>query len=102
MKTLDVIFRADRYGEHAGEVTAVFPTLAATHDTYVVLSYAHIGQHGACDRRWYQSRTRAATPEEYAPLLAELRRIYETGENPVQLRVVQRWTRAHDDERRQS
>lgn len=102
MKTLDVIFRADRNGEHAGEVTAVFPALAATRDPGVVLSYAHIGQHGACSRAWYVNATRAATSEEYAPLLRELRAIYEHGTDAVQLRVVRRWTRAHDKARTES
>lgn len=96
MKTLDVIFRADRNGEHAGEVTAVFPSLAATHQPGVVLSYAHVGQHGACSRAWYVNATRAAAPEEYAPLLAELRGIYEREPDAVKLRVVKRWTRGHD------
>jgi hypothetical protein len=96
MKTLDVIFRADRYGDHAGEVTAVFPTEAATCDVSAVLSYAHVGQHGACSRAWYVYATRAATPDEYAPLLRELQGIYEP---EVTLRVVKRWTAAHDKAR---
>lgn len=61
-----VIFRKDR---STGEVTAVFPTLPEI--AYTVRCYAHIGQHGSCNRAWYIC-TKPATPDEYAPLLREL------------------------------
>lgn len=97
---LPVIFRAERSGDHKGAVTAVFPTLPGTaaHD---VTCYAHVGQHGTASRAWYVE-TRAAMPDEYADLLAELRRIYERDDDAdaVRLKVVQRWTRHHDHERR--
>jgi hypothetical protein len=102
VKTLDVIFRFDEKGlgfKYADPVTAVFPSQRGTHNTDTAMSYAHIGQHGVCSRDWYTGCTRAATPEEYAPLLAELRRIYETGPDAVKLRVVKRWTARHDRER---
>lgn len=90
--TLPVIFRAERSGQFKGEVTAVFPTEVwnARGD---VTCYAHNGQHGGCSLEWYH-RTRPATPAEYAPLLKELRSIYETshGENDpvIILRVMRR------------
>lgn len=96
---LPVIFRAERGGDHKGSVTAVFPTLPGTSDPYTATCYAHIGQHSACDRGWYQT-TRAATPAEYADLLRELRWIYEEGPDTVRLDIVQRWTAKHDDARR--
>ena len=44
--------------------------------------------------------TRPATRFEYAPLLRELRGIYERGDEPVKLRVVRKRTRKHDKLRR--
>lgn len=99
MKTLDVIFRATRHGDHAGEVTAVFPSQPGTPDLSTCTVYAHIGQHGSGTRAWYRFGTRAATFAEYEALLRELRGIYERGADAVQLRVTSRWTHAHDQER---
>ena len=55
--------------------------------------YAHVGQHSPCSWKWYRS-TPPAKPEEYADLLAELRRIYERGDDAVTLQVRQRITSA--------
>lgn len=96
MSPLPVIFRADSYG-----VTAVFPTLPGTYDPWTATCYAHVGQHGSCSRDWYWT-TRAATPAEYADLLAELRSIYERGPDAVPLKIARRWTRHHDAARRAS
>ena len=100
-ESLPVIFRAERAGHFKGHVTAVFPTLPGTYDPYTATCYAHIGQHGSCSWLWYAT-TRAAKPEEYADLLAELRRIYEAPGDPeaVTLIVRQRWTQAHDAARK--
>jgi len=38
---------------------------------YDVLSYMHVGQHGACDTLIVRDTTRP-TPAEYAPLKAEM------------------------------
>ncbi len=84
---LSVVFRAERSGDHKGQVTAVFPT-EIDHGPYYTC-YAHVGQHSACSRGWY-ANTRAATPDEYADLLRELRGIYETGEDAVTLDVRKR------------
>lgn len=99
---LPVLFRADRLD---GElwITAVFPTMAGTHDPNTFTIYQHVGQHGSGTRAWY-NRTRAATPAEYAPLLKELRGIYEVshgdGDPAITLDVVRRMTRKHDAARR--
>lgn len=85
MQTLPVIFRRDRRKRDA-QITAVFPTLPANRDGNMTC-YAHIGQHGACSLAWYHDKTRPAAPDEYAPLLAELRQIYEEGAEPVRLEV---------------
>jgi hypothetical protein len=63
--------------------------------------YAHMGQHSSGTRGWY-NRTRAATPAEYASLLAEIKRIYERGQDPVRLQIVERFTKHHDSERRKN
>ena len=89
--TLPVIFR-----KGGGEVTAVFPTLPWDRQGHLTI-YAHVGQHGGASFGWY-NRTRAATPEEYRPLLRELRGIYErdlAGEGAYPLRVYKRMTRHH-------
>lgn len=97
-ETLPVIFRAERSGDHRGDVTAVFPTEPGDPFGRAVC-YAHIGQHSACDRGWYAT-TRPAAPAEYAALLRELRGIYEEGADAVRLDIVQRWTAKHDAVRR--
>lgn len=94
MKTLPVVFRIDR-AKTDRQITAVFPTTPGTGDPTTMQCYAHLGQHGACSLDWYYSRTRPATPEQYAPLLAELRGIYESGEDAVTL-DVRRFIRAED------
>lgn len=74
---LPVIFRAQMEDGRLW-ITAVFPTEPATctgADDFTI--YQHVGQHGAGTLGWYR-RTRPATAAEYAPLLAELRGIYET------------------------
>jgi hypothetical protein len=86
MKTLPIIFRADRSGDFKGEVTAVFPTLPSDYHGRLMTCYAHIGQHGSCSLDWYHG-TLPAKPAEYEALLRELRGIYETGDDAVTLRV---------------
>lgn len=85
-----VAFRAECSGQFKGHVTAVLPDCPANFG--YVLSYAHIGQHSEASWQWYYG-TRRATPQEYAPLLKELRGIYEREPDAVRLRVVLRITR---------
>ena len=58
--------------ESNGTILAVFGQLWAWYDTQLT-AYAHEGQHTATTPEYYRNRTTPATPEEYAPLLAELR-----------------------------
>ncbi len=86
VEKLPIIFRMWQ-----GEVLALFPTLVE--GPGLILSYMHVGQHGAALNSMAQAG-RLATPEEFAPLLAELRGIYETsyapGDPVIKLRVVKR------------
>lgn len=65
-----VIFRKSKH-----EVLAIFPEEPATRDGHECTCYAHTGQHSACDPFISRRGYRLATPEEYAPLKAELERI---------------------------
>ena len=85
-----VLFRMDE-----GGVTAVFPCLPADHFGNDMTCYAHVGQHGACSVGWYQT-TKAATPDQYAALKAEL----EAAPYHYQLRVVHRISQAMHIQRR--
>jgi hypothetical protein len=93
---LPVIFRAERTKD--GGVTAVFPTLPQDMGGRYFTVYAHVGQHGGGGFDWYH-KTRAAKPEEYADLLAELRDIYERSHGPgdsvYRLKVYQRYSATH-------
>ena len=83
-----VVFRADRSGPFNGDVTAVFPADPYDVQGHLMGSYVHVGQHGGCSWGWYLT-TRAARPDEYADLLAELINI---GYRP---KVYRRITRGH-------
>lgn len=94
---LPILFRK-HYFEGRWEVTAFFPTLAAeTSSWYNMTCYAHVGQHGAASDGFYQ-QGKACTPEEYGPLLNELRQIYEDDSDyPCTLRPYKRmamWMRS--------
>lgn len=67
---LPVLFRMWR-----GEVLALFPTEESS--TGLITCYAHVGQHSSACPSLLQDG-RPATEAEYAPLLAELRQIYES------------------------
>ena len=69
--TAKVIFRKDR---KTNEIIAFFPECAANYGD--IMSYSHIGQHGDASMEYYYS-TEKASPEEYADLYEELKRIYE-------------------------
>lgn len=56
-------------------VTAVFADSLDEESPGVYTVYAHVGQHSTGSPEWLDTRTRPATEEEYAPLLAELQRI---------------------------
>ena len=71
MKTIFRVFK-DR-----GDVIALFPEIPADLAGEFCESYMHTGQHGAASPMGsHMTRiTRPATPEEAAPLMAELARI---------------------------
>ncbi len=79
-QTQRVVFRKWKSN---GQVIAFF--LDQVHRGYV-MSYEHIGQHGCAS--YPHPQTEPATPEEYAPLLAELRSIGYSN-----LKIVTRVTR---------
>jgi hypothetical protein len=66
-----VIFRKFK----GGEIIALFPAIVGDNNPYATCeSYMHIGQHGSASVDLILS-TKPAKPEEYAPLLNELKSI---------------------------
>jgi len=84
--TQRVIFRVWTRADARGDVIAFFPDQEA--NPGMVGAYEHIGQHGEADYYGLLKVTRPATPEEYAPLLKELKNVGYV------LRVVRRLGRA--------
>lgn len=70
-ENVSVIFR---YDDAHQEVIALFPYVSYKSNRKTMF-YAHIGQHGECDYDFTITGTRAATFEEYKPLLWELQAI---------------------------
>ena len=64
-----VIFR--KWKGKDGDVIALFPDVKADFEGNI-MSYEHIGQHGAADYNHVVSKTRLATKKEFRPLLKEL------------------------------
>lgn len=78
-----------------GKPLAVFPALPWSVNTADECAcYAHLGQHSACAIS-YASSLPPATPEQYAPLLAELK-----GQGYDNLKIVRRFTQRHYADRR--
>lgn len=92
-----VLFRKRRGKQFEGEITAVFPTDAASYDGYTMGCYAHVGQHSGCDRGWY-NKTIPATPAECASLKKEL----ESAPYGYRFKIYKRITRAMDAARRET
>lgn len=88
-----VVFRQERRKD--GHVTAVFPCEPFTTAGHTMSCYVHVGQHGECDRGWY-NKTRPARPDEYADLRKEL----ESAPYGYRLKVYQKIHRWMDDARR--
>ena len=80
-----VIFKLD-HGTQSP--VAFFPQCPGTRDPFTMGCYAHHGQHSSASIEYVVSCKRA-TPEQYAPLLAELQRI------GYRLKIRQRVT-SHD------
>jgi hypothetical protein len=99
METLPVVFRMLREevdGRRGEWLLALFPTLPGDDSPQTCASYAHVGQHGVADRALLRAG-RPATAVERAPLLAELRGIYES-DGETRLRVLQRVGKSHAHE----
>lgn len=76
---MNVVFRVFPQGD----VIALFCGTASDRNPGNVMSYMRIGQHGEASRHLGRN-LRLATPEQYAPLLRELRSIYHPEPiNPV-------------------
>jgi|WetSurMetagenome_2_1015567.scaffolds.fasta_scaffold392756_2 hypothetical protein len=58
-----------------GDVIAIFPEEPGTMQLSTCASYMHMGQHSACSPNLLIGETKLATPEEYASLKEELKRI---------------------------
>lgn len=76
-----------RKWKDSGDVIAFFPD---QRDGQYIVSYEHVGQHG--NASYPHPQTVPASPDEYAPLLAELKSIgYDD------LRIVRRVQRAKEN-----
>lgn len=75
---LEIMFRRWLGDYSKGHVIALFPNIITSYEgkAETVVSYEHVGQHGDANYDYVVSRTASAMPEEYAPLLAELKTIY--------------------------
>lgn len=97
--TTVVIFRkykkVEPPADNLCDVIAVFPEIPADYNGSFPQSYEHIGQHGGCKYHGILTQTVPATPEEYAPLMAELKKI-----GYKDLVVSQKCLRIHDRARR--
>jgi hypothetical protein len=58
--------------QETGQPMAYFPD--QIHNGKLRVCYAHIGQHSSCDPE-YLKECKEATPQEYGPLLEELKSI---------------------------
>jgi len=94
---IPVIWRTWKSGPAKGEIIALFPTVPADMTGRLVVSYEHIGQHGAADPHVVMRQTPPAYEEDwpkFSALLSELREIgYQN------LKGVTRITRKMDEER---
>ena len=73
--TTDVAFVIETDDEYR-DVLAVMPGVAGTnYFRRDCTSYAHMGQHSACHFDYIREKCVGANPNEYADLLAELKRI---------------------------
>lgn len=102
-----VIFRAKKERGFPLEVTAVFPCEPSDLTGHNMTCYAHVGQHGGCALPWYWS-TRAAKPEEYADLKAELEgapygyrlKVYKRMDHRLRAKFHKEVMRLKDNDRR--
>ena len=73
-KQTRVVFRTITSGISKGEVIALFiDDIADYHGN--IMSYMHIGQHAAANYNACVGVSKLSTPQEYEPLLSELKSI---------------------------
>lgn len=89
-----VVFRVWKGEDFRGTVTALFPADCAEYEGRLCSCYTHIGQHGGADYSHMITKTRPATPDEYASLKAEL----ESEPYNYRLKVYQRATPQHREQ----
>jgi hypothetical protein len=89
-ETLPVIFRKFK----DGEVIAFFPTMVESFSPWECGSYMHIGQHSVASTELITLLDKCNI-NEYAPLLNELKTIYDH----VQLEVVNRSNKTYYNSR---
>lgn len=76
-----------------GEVVALFPYTVVDPQGHI-MSYAHVGQHGAADYEYIMGGSRPATPAEYDSLLQELYGIGYEDLHIIEKRDPERYARA--------
>ena len=87
-----VIFKMARYSDGSGkEVMAFFPGAPA--NPGMIMSYAHVGQHGEACEDFYLRNCRPCTKKEYTPLKRELEENFG-----YRLKVVKRITKKDREE----
>lgn len=85
MEKVKVVFRKAKnpYTEKY-EVIAFYPEIEVSYGN--ILSYTHIGGHSEASLDFYHS-TKKVTPEEYKPLLVEIKGIYDDCELVVRQKI---------------
>lgn len=71
----DVVFRVDTTKDWKGTVYALMPHDCCDFKGHVS-TYQHVGQHSAADYNHYISKSRPASPKEYADLKKEMEQGY--------------------------
>lgn len=74
MERTKVIFRDVAYDTGDKEILALFPEMINEYNG-LVECYAHTGQHSQADYHYIIRISKPAKPEQYAPLLKELKSI---------------------------
>jgi hypothetical protein len=81
-----VIFKLEGKGKGKDAAPiAFFPEEPSSSDPWFCVCYAHIGQHSGADPH-YAASLRPATPEQYEPLLRELK-----GQGYNDLRIMRKF-----------
>ena len=74
-REITVIFRVWKHGQFKGEVDALFPYLPAVSRNKTITSYCIGSGHGSADYHYMLTKTRPATPDEYAKLKKHLEEV---------------------------